>query len=145
MITAKYANGAKLVMRLSGFEGEGDWQEGLGTCPIRFEGDEGWVEAGDAKKIVASNPKLIKNEKYDQITGTDPVMHVRDFLDCVKTREQPVCNSTAVRYGHMACFAAAISWKLGRKVTFDPKKERFVNDSEANHMRTYKRRKPYTI
>jgi len=145
MITAQYANGAKLVMRLSGFEGEGDWQEGLGTCPIRFEGDEGWVEAGDAKKIVASNSKLIENEKYDQITGTDPVMHVRDFLDCVKTREQPVCNSTAVRYGHMACFAAAISWKLGRKVTFDPKKERFIGDAKANSMRTYKRRKPYTI
>ena len=120
-------------------------EEGLGTCPIRFEGDEGWVEAGDAKKIVASNPKLIKNEKYDQITGTDPVMHVRDFLDCVKSREQPVCNSTAVRYGHMACFAAAISWKLGRKVTFDPKKERFVKDAEANRLRTYKRRAPYTI
>ena len=32
----------------------------------------------------------------------------------------------------MACFAAAISWKLGRKVTFDPKRESFVNDTEAN-------------
>ena len=48
----------------------------------------------------------------------------------MKTREQPVCNSTAVRYGHMACVAAAISWKLGRKVTFDPKTESFVSDAE---------------
>jgi hypothetical protein len=45
----------------------------------------------------------------------------------------------------MACFAAAISWKLGRKVVFDPKKESFVNDTEANGLRTYKRRTPYTI
>jgi len=45
----------------------------------------------------------------------------------------------------MACFAAAISWKLDRKVTFDPKTESFVNDAEANRMRNYKRRAPYTI
>ena len=45
----------------------------------------------------------------------------------------------------MACFAAAISWKLERKVTFDPKKETFVNDDEANRLRTYQRRAPYTI
>ena len=144
-IHAKYANGVKLVLRLSGFKDEGNWTEGLGTCPVRFEGDEGWVEAGDFDQIVASNPKLVANKPADQIYGTDPVHHVRNFLDCVKTREQPVCNSTAVRYGHMACFAAAISWKLGRKVTFDPKKEKFVNDAEANSMRTYERRAGYTI
>jgi hypothetical protein len=45
----------------------------------------------------------------------------------------------------MACFAAAISWKLGRKVIFDPKTKSFVNDAKANGMRTYKRRAPYTI
>ena len=45
----------------------------------------------------------------------------------------------------MACFAAAISWKVGRKVAFDPKRERFVNDTEANDLRIYKRRRPYTI
>ena len=95
--------------------------------------------------MATSNPKLLEGRTYDQLAGTDPVMHVRNFLDCVKTREQPVCNSTAVRYGHMACFAAAISWRLGRKVTFDPVKERFVGDMEANKLRTCKRRAPYTI
>jgi hypothetical protein len=50
-----------------------------------------------------------------------------------------------VRYGHLTCFAVAISWKLGRKLTFDPIKEAFVNDDEANAMRTYPRRAPYKI
>ena len=144
-IHAKYANGIKLIMRLSGFKEEGIWSPGLGTCPVRFEGDAGWVEAGDHKHMVTSDPRLLQGKTFDQLAGTDPVDHARNFLDCVKTREQPVCNSKAVRYGHMACFAAAISWKLGRKVTFDPVKERFVNDKEANSMRTYKRRAPYTI
>ena len=145
LIEAKYANGIKLIMRLSDRNGVGEWIDGMGSCPVRFVGDEGWAEAGDFQRIEVSDPRLIKGKTYDQITGTDPVFHARNFLDCVKTREQPVCNSKAVRYGHMACFAAAISWKLGRKVTFDPVKESFVNDKEANSMRTYKRRAPYTI
>jgi predicted dehydrogenase len=145
VIHAKYANGIKLVMRLSSGKGVGGWIKGLGTCPVRFVGDEGWVEVGDANRIESSNAKLLEGKPKSQIRGTDPSLHVRNFLDCVKTREQPVCNATAVRYGHMACFAAAISWKLGRKVTFDPKTESFVTDSEANEFRTYKRRAPYTI
>lgn len=44
LIHAKYANGIKLVMRLSSGKGVGDWIKGLGTCPVRFVGDEGWVE-----------------------------------------------------------------------------------------------------
>ena len=132
-------------MRLSSGKGVGEWIKGLGTCPVRFVGDEGWVEAGDHLGIESSHPELLKGMAENEIRGTDPVLHVRNFLDCVKTREQPVCNSTAVRYGHMACFAAAISWKLGRKVTFDPKTESFVNDDEANGLRTYQRRAPYTI
>ncbi len=145
LIHARYANGIKLVMRLSSGKGVGDWIKGLGTCPVRFVGDKGWVEAGDHLGIESSHPELLKDLRDNQIRGTDPVLHVRNFLDCVKTREQPVCNSTAVCYGHMACFAAAISWKLGRKVTFDPTTESFVNDAEANQMRGYERRAPYTI
>ncbi len=144
-IRAKYANGVTLVMRLSGFNDEGDWIKGLGSCPIRFEGEDGWVEAGDFRRIEASNPKLIEGRKIGTLNGTDPLQHVRNFLDCVKSRKKPVCNSTVARYGHLACFAAAISWKLGRKLTFDPVKEAFVNDDEANAMRTYQRRAPYTI
>lgn len=144
-IRAKYANGVSLVMRLSGFNEEGDWIKGLGSCPIRFEGEDNWVEAGDFKQIKSSNPKLLEGRKFDTILGTDPTQHVRNFLDCVKSRKKPVCNSTVARYGHLACFAAAISWKLGRKLTFDPVKEAFVNDDEANAMRTYQRRAPYTI
>ena len=47
--------------------------------------------------------------------------------------------------GNGAVFAAAISWKLGRKVNFDPKKESFISDAEANRLRNYQRRAPYTI
>ncbi|MEO0452526.1 MAG: Gfo/Idh/MocA family oxidoreductase [Verrucomicrobiota bacterium] len=146
-IEATYENGVKLVMRLAGFKGEGDWIEGLGSCPVRFEGDNGWVEAGDFQKIEASDPGLITGKTYNQLRGTDPVDHARNFLDCVKSRKQPICNSTVARYGHMTCFAAAASWKLGKKVTFDPVKESFPNNDEATDIGvfSYTRRKGYTI
>ena len=145
-VHAKYANGVKLIMRLAGFKGEGDWKPGLGSCPIRFEGDEGWVEAGDYGKIEVSNPKLLEGAEYDaKMQGTDPIKHVRNFLDSVKSREPATCNSTVARYGHVAGHAAAISWKLGRKLNFDPKTEHFVGDDQANRMRSRARRAPWNV
>ena len=146
-VEGTYANGVKLVMRLAGFKGEGDWAPGLGSCPVRFEGDRGWVEAGDYQKIAVSDPQLLEDEIPNGVQGVDPVYHTRNFLDCVKSREQPICNSTVARYGHMACFAAATSWKLGRKVKFDPVSQTFPNDKEAETVGTfsYERRAPYTL
>jgi predicted dehydrogenase len=144
-ILARYTNGVTLIMRLSGFKGEGDWIEGMGSCPVRFEGDDGWVEAGDFERIEACNPEILEDRSFEPVAGVDPTQHVRNFLDCVRTREKPSCNSTVARYSHMTCFAAAICWKLGRKVTFDPVAETFANDEEANRMLGYTRRSPYTI
>ncbi|NQT50943.1 hypothetical protein HQ576_02770 [bacterium] len=50
-----------------------------------------------------------------------------------------------MRHSHIACHAAAIAWMLGRKVTFDPVKEAFVGDDEANAMRTRALRSPWHI
>ena len=141
-INARYANGIKLVMRLSGFANEGTWL-GLGTCPVRFEGDKGWVEVGDHGKIVTSDPALLAAGKPSAMSGTDPSKNVRDFLDCVKSRAKPACNSTVARYGHIACHAAAIAWKLGRKMKFDPAAEAFIGDPEADAMRSRPRRAPW--
>lgn len=143
-IHATYANGIKLVMRTAGFKNEGDWL-GLGTCPVRFEGDEGWVEAGDSGKIVASRDDLFGTPKPTSAAGTDATKHVHDFLDCVKSRKQPACDAKITRHGHVACHAAAIAWKLGRKLTFDPVTETFPGDDEANALRKIPRRAPYDV
>jgi len=143
-IHARYASGVKLQMRRAGFGKEGDWL-GLGTCPVRLEGDEGWVEVGDHGKIETSNPVLLAGGKPGEMAGTDPSKHVRNFVDCVKSREKPACHSTVARYGHVAGHAAAISWKLGRKLSFDPAAGSFSDDPEANAMRSYERRAPWTV
>jgi predicted dehydrogenase len=141
-IHARYANGVKLEMRLGGFKGEGDWL-GLGTCPVRFEGDQGWVEAGDFAKIAANPESLLAGSNIGNMAGTDPSAHVREFVDCVKSRAKTSSNADVTRSSHIACHAAAIAWLLGRKVTFDPATESFVNDEQANRMRSRARRSPW--
>lgn len=141
-IYGRYANGVKLVLRLGGFKGEGQWL-GLGTCPVRYEGDEGWVEAGDFGKIAAGPASLLSGKNHEAFAGTDPTGHVRNFLDCVKSREQPVCNAANTRSSHVACHAAALARALGRKLTFDPGTETFGNDEEANRWLSRARRAPW--
>jgi predicted dehydrogenase len=141
-IHGRYANGVKLVMRRAGFKGEGDWVV-PGTCPVRFEGDAGWVEAADTGKVAVSSPSLLSGGVPKETAGTDPTQHVREFLDCIKTRAKPAANADVTRRGHIISHAASIGWRLGRKVKFDPVSETFVNDAEANRMCSRARRAPW--
>lgn len=144
-IFARYANGVELRIRVAGLKGEGAWQPGLGSCPVRFEGTEGWVEAGDGGKVVTNRQDGYGLARPQLMYGIDPAKHVRNFLDCVKSRQQPSCHSGVARKGHIAGHAAAIAWRLGRKLCFDPATERFLHDDEANAMCRLERRKPYDI
>lgn len=138
VIVCRYANGVKLVLR------QGGWL-GLGTCPVRFEGDEGWIETGDTGRIALEPDSLRAMNPTHVIRGTSPKYHVRDFFDCVKSRSKPAANADVACYSHIACHAAYIAWRLGRKVKFDPVKEEFINDEEANRMRTHSMREPWRV
>lgn len=137
-VYAMYENGVKLVMR------PGGWL-GLGTCPIRFEGSEGWIETGDSGRI-AVHPESLRAElrPTNNLDGLSPMQHCRDFFNCVKTRSKPVCNSSSTRFSHLACHAAALSWILKRKLRFDPAKEEFPDDEQANRLRSRTLRDPWT-
>ena len=66
----------------------------------------------------------------------DVKAHSRNFLDCIKSREATAANAEVMKHSHIACHAAALSWLLARKLELDPAKEAFVNDDEANRLRT---------
>jgi len=134
--TAHYANGVKLVIR------EGGWLP-LGSCPVRFEGDTGWVEAGDSGKLVLSSPGLLAGRKVAEIGGYPATFHVRNFLDCVKSRGQPRANADAACHSHIACHAVNISMFLNRKLSYDPKENLFLGDEEANRLRSEAIREPW--
>jgi hypothetical protein len=54
----------------------------------------------------------------------------------VKSRAATVANPEVMRHSHIACHVAAIAWILNRKLRFDPAKEAFVGDDEANGLRS---------
>jgi len=134
---ARYANGVKLIIRTDG------WLP-LGTCPVRFEGDKGWVETGDDAELVASSPALLAG-KGVKIPGYPADFHIRNFLDCVKTRARTRSDAEATCYAHIACHAANIALFLGRRVRYDPARNEFPGDDEANRLRSEALRAPWRL
>lgn len=149
-INARYANGVKLVLDCleTPFGQRPGWVQSLGTCPVRFVGDEGWVETGDSGGIEVQ-PASLKEEVKDviakRVVGLDVSNHARNFFDCIKSRGKPAANSQVMRRSHVACHAAALAWILNRKLQFDPAKEEFIGDDEANGLRTRPARAPWAV
>ncbi|MCX5654767.1 MAG: Gfo/Idh/MocA family oxidoreductase [Planctomycetota bacterium] len=135
--TALYANGVKLVLRENG------WLN-LGSCPVRFEGDTGWVEAGDSGDIVTSSPALMVG-RGAKIPGYPANNHIRDFLNCVKTRGLPRANHEVTCHSHITCHAVGNAIFLKRKLTLDPKTYMFVGDEQANRLRSEALREPWRL
>ncbi len=140
-LNCRYANGVKLVIDFlaSPFGDRAPhYITRLGTCPVRFIGDEGWVETGDEGEIVA-NPESLQKQLPDaskRVKGLDVTAHARNWFDCIRSRGVTAANPDVMRRSHIACHAAAIAWILNRKLKFDPVKEEFVNDPEANLLRS---------
>ncbi len=137
-LMARYENGVELILR------ENDWIP-LGSCPVRFEGETGWVEAGDSGKLVLSSPELLAGRTVDEIGGYPATFHVRDFLDCVKSRGLTKGNADAACNAHIACHAANIALYLNRQVKYDLAKHEFINDEQANRLRSEALREPWRL
>jgi predicted dehydrogenase len=140
-IVCRYANGVKLVLDFlaAPFKDRSpQYISRLGTCPVKFVGEEGWVETGDEGEIVVSSDALAKElpDKTKRVRGLDVTAHSRNFFDCIRSRKVTAANPDVMRRSHIACHAAAIAWVLGRKLKLDPAKEEFIDDAEANRMRS---------
>jgi hypothetical protein len=79
------------------------------------------------------------------IQGTDPTLHAKDFLDCVRARTRPRANADVTANAHITCHGAYIACQLGRKVRWDPAARSFVNDEEANRLRSRAYREPWRV
>jgi hypothetical protein len=118
---------------------------GLGTCSVRYEGEGGWVETGDSGRLEFSSGTLRGEQRQFDEVGTSAVSHVRNFLDSVVTRRPAHSNAEVVARSHIICHAAYIAWQLGRPLKFDPARVEFVDDAEANRMRSRALRDPWTL
>ncbi len=121
-----------------------------GSCGERFDGDRGWAAAADGyKQPDVSSPELLQDFKevvgeYVARTGR-ALDHMRNFLDCVKSREETVANPTVMHQSMSTVHAANICMWLCRDLRFDPDTETFVNDDEANRLLARAQRAPWVI
>jgi predicted dehydrogenase len=130
-----YADGVRLIVD-------------SGTPSLRFEGSEGWIGNRGWRAPLEADPPAVLNSVIgpDEVhLFTCPQGEQRNFLDCVKSRQAcyfpPEIGQRCFTIAHIG----NIAMRLGRKLRWDPAKERFVNDDEANRLLGRARRSPWHL
>lgn len=130
---AHYADGVKLVIRRG---------IGKGSCGVRFEGTKGFVQVDDSGHIEVY-PESLRSTGLGKGYPVDD--HVRNFLDCVKSRQQPIANADVAHHSITTCHLANISNRLRRAVKWDPVREVCIGDERANRLRSRAYRQPWRL
>jgi predicted dehydrogenase len=111
---------------------------------IKFIGADGWLLVSRGK-IEASKPEILHDPLPASATrlyvSTD---HKANFFNCVRTRKTPICSAEVGHRSASVCHLGAISLRLGRKLGWDPEKEQFVGDAEADKWIAREQRKGWT-
>ena len=110
-----------------------------------FIGDKGKIEIFRSR--VTSSPADIVKEpiRDDELHLYKSDDHMRNWLDCIKSRELPICD---VEIGHRStsvCHLGNIARWTGRPLKWDPAKEQFEGDEKANELLDRPRREPYQL
>ena len=132
-VSFRYANGVTVHLDGTGPMGGG-----------RFVGDEGEIMV-DRGRYDGRPESILEPLGDDDVKLEVSTDHMQNWLDCIRTREQPITN---VRVGHSTtnlCHLINITRWLGRKLQWDPDIEVFVNDEEANNLLEREMRNPYTF
>ena len=131
-ITYTYANGVKLLLTAGGGS-------------TRFEGSDGWIFVTRGK--IDAEPKSLLKEKIgpDEIHLYNSRDHKQNFLDCIKSRKEPIASAEIGHRSSTVCHLGNIAMLLGRKLKWDPKNERFINDSAADSMIGRSMRAPWKL
>lgn len=114
-------------------------------CGILFIGSDGWVMV--SRGGIDARPKTLLQETFDSGEVRLPVSndHKRNFLECVRTRGKTICPvDTAVR-SDTICHLDDLAIRLGRKLHWDPQKELFLGDDQANRMLRRPMRSPWKL
>ncbi|MDR0748383.1 MAG: Gfo/Idh/MocA family oxidoreductase [Tannerellaceae bacterium] len=136
VLTMYYADGTKMTHEI--------FRKDDGNA-VRFIGDNGVIDI--SRSFLDTIPaKLLNHEIGENETklyySTD---HYADFLNSMKTRKQPL---STVEVGHRTaslCMIVNLCYEFNRKLTWNPQKEEFLNDDEANKRRSNPIRAPYSL
>ena len=142
-----YGNGKQIEFEVRGLitgdEG-GLVRRSPNTIGDLFYGADGWMAVDGAGFTIFKGEKGEKVHEEKAERGTDTGLHMKNFLDCVRSRDYKKLNAE-VEIGVTSaalCHLANISYRLGRRLDFDPITWRF-KDADANKYLTREYRKPY--
>ena len=150
-IEAKYANGVTMII-------DNRFDNG-----VRFEGWDGWIfvtrtgqkvtdsdpnSSRDLPPLIASKPEILTTPlgaEEVRLHASPNDDHHLDWLTSIQTRKPAVTSVEVAHRSGSACIIGWISMRLGRKLTWNPEKEEFDNDLNANEMRSRPQRAPYGV
>jgi predicted dehydrogenase len=151
-LTYKYANDVLLQVVDSKLDGQKhlvpqgwDLNTRIENFGALFVGSEGWIHVGREGYLKGFPPEIIERSPQRRELGEPVANHHQNWLDCIRSRQEPACDvavgcrSTIV--AHLGCIA---HW-TGRTLKWDPAKEQFVGDDEANRLRFRAMREPWSI
>ncbi len=130
-----YANGVKVICA----------DEEKNKSGVTFEGDQGWVWATRGR--IDTEPKSLLTSAIgpNEIQLYKSNNHKGNFLDCIKSRALTIAPVEVAHRSCTVCLLGEIAMRLGRKLKWDPDKERFTNDDQANRMLARTMRSPWKL
>jgi len=136
-----------VVLNYAGGPQPEQWRQRYGrdTHGVAFEGTEGWVHVNRGR-IVAEPESLLRT-----VIGPQEVRlyrsnhHVRNFLDCIKSRSRTVCPIEDAVRADILCHLSDIAIRLERKIRWDPVKEQILGDAEASRYLVRSMRSPWRL
>ena len=111
---------------------------------VRFEGPDGWIWVTRGK-IEASSPEILTEplpSNAERLYASDD--HMGNFFECIRSRKQPICEAEIGHRSASICHLGAIALRVSRKLKWNPKKEEFIGDREANKFLARELRKPWS-
>jgi predicted dehydrogenase len=136
-IEYKYANDVRLLCKTG--------KAGIEESPVRFEGTDGWIFVSRSSFLTQPASLVQSIIRPDEVHLYRSKDHHQNFLDCVRLRTIPAADVETGHRSATVCHLGGISVRLGRKLQWDPVKERFINDAQADKMLSRPMRSPWCL
>ena len=145
-VVCKYGSG--VTINFTGFPFPEEWQKRYGRTTSHgtaFEGTEGWVHVD--REGINAHPKELLSTQFgaNDVRLYESNNHVRNLLDCVKSRAATICPIDEAVKGDAICQISDIAIRLEQKLKWDTVKERFINNDAANRRLMRAMRSPWTL
>jgi predicted dehydrogenase len=114
------------------------------TNGVRFIGTDGWIFV-NRLRLEASDPDLLRQplsagaERLYASTN-----HIGNFVECMRSRNAPICDAEIGHRSASLCHLGNIALRVGRKLTWDPRRETFPDDAEARSYLMREMREPWS-